>query len=61
MKLTVRALVLVLSLSGAVACVASSRSASQQLQLATLGHQVVYGAMPAAACSPANCNIRGGK
>jgi hypothetical protein len=59
MKNIVRAFALVLAVSGAVAGVVSSHAAQAE-QVATLGHQVILSAMPAPACSPASCNIRGG-
>jgi len=59
MKNTVRIFALVLAVSGAVAGVASNHSAKTQ-QVATLSHQVILSAMPAAPCTPQNCNIRGG-
>jgi len=59
MKTTVRTFALVLAVSGAVAAIASSHQ-SQAQQVATLGHQVILSAMPAPACSPSNCSIRGG-
>jgi hypothetical protein len=59
MKNIVRAFALVLAVAGAVAGVASSHAAHAE-QVATLSHQVILSAMPAPACSPASCNIRGG-
>lgn len=59
MKNTVRTLVFALALSGAVAGVISNHSANAQ-QTAILSHQVISSAMPAPACSPSTCNIRGG-
>jgi hypothetical protein len=59
MKNTVRAFVFALAVSGAVAGVVSNHSAKAQ-EVATLGHQVVLSAMPAPACTPTTCNIRGG-
>ncbi|MBB6147390.1 hypothetical protein HNQ77_005386 [Silvibacterium bohemicum] len=59
-KTTVRTFALVLAVSGAVAGVASSH-ASRTEQVVTLSHQVVLAGMPAPLCSPATCNIRGGK
>jgi hypothetical protein len=59
MKNTVRAFVVVLALSGAVAGMITNHTAKAQ-QVATLGHQVISSAMPAPACSPQTCNIRGG-
>jgi hypothetical protein len=59
-KTTVRAFALVLAVSGAAAGVASSH-ASRTDQVATLSHQVILAGMPAPACGPQTCNIRGGK
>jgi hypothetical protein len=59
MKTTVRTFALVLAISGAVAGVASSRTAQPQ-QVATMSHQVIVSAMPAPVCSPSNCGIRSG-
>jgi hypothetical protein len=59
MKNIVRAFAVVLAVAGATAGVVSSH-ATRAEQVATLGHQVVLSAMPAPACSPASCNIRGG-
>jgi hypothetical protein len=52
MKNIVRAIAVAVAVAGATAGVASSHAA--------LGHQVILSAMPAPACSPASCNIRGG-
>ena len=59
MKNAVRTFALVLAVSGAGAGVMSSRSTKAE-QVATLSHQVVLSAMPAPACGPSTCNIRGG-
>jgi hypothetical protein len=59
MKNIVRTSVLVLALSGAVAGAVSSHAAKTQ-QAANFSHQVILSAMPAPACGPSTCNIRGG-
>ena len=59
MKNIVRAVAVAVAVAGATAGVASSHAARAE-QVATLGHQVILSAMPAPACSPASCNIRGG-
>jgi hypothetical protein len=59
MKNIIRVFALVLAVSGATAGVVTSRTAQAQ-QVATFSHQVILSAMPAPACSPASCNIRGG-
>lgn len=57
MKLIVRASVLSLAVAGLVAGFAPNRSA--KAQAAALSHQVVSSAMPAPACGPDTCDIRG--
>ena len=59
MKNAVRALVVALTVSGAVAGVVSNHTAKAQ-QVAAFSHQVILSAMPAPACGPSTCNIRGG-
>jgi hypothetical protein len=58
MKMLVSLSVLALAISGAVAGAVSSQSKTPH-QVATLSHQVILSGMPAPACSPQNCNIRG--
>ncbi|HEX3469622.1 MAG TPA: hypothetical protein VHT28_00420 [Silvibacterium sp.] len=58
MKLVIRASILCLAITGAIAGVASSHSA--KAQTVTMSHQAVSGAMPAPVCEPGTpCKLHG--